>query len=177
MKNCKVCGSQIAKSAKSCPKCGAKNSKPLYKRVWFWVLLVCLVGVVGSAMGNSNSDNTALTNEPIVITETPIEYQVIDIQTLFDDLDNNAAKAKNDYNKKYVEITGVLKVIDSDGKYITISIDGTSYLFKTVQCYIKDKAQLDVVFTKSVGDELTIKGKITSVGEVLGYSLDIDSIN
>jgi len=29
----------------------------------------------------------------------------------------------------------------------------------------------------SIGDIVTLKGKCTSVGEVLGYSLDIDSIN
>ena len=32
MKNCKACGAEIATSAKSCPKCGAKNKKPFYKK-------------------------------------------------------------------------------------------------------------------------------------------------
>ena len=36
--NCKVCGHELAKSAKVCPNCGAKNKKPFYKRTWFIVL-------------------------------------------------------------------------------------------------------------------------------------------
>ena len=32
MKNCKVCGAEIATSAKSCPKCGAKNKKSIWKQ-------------------------------------------------------------------------------------------------------------------------------------------------
>lgn len=40
MITCKSCNAEIASSAKSCPKCGAKNKKPVYKRVWFWVVIV-----------------------------------------------------------------------------------------------------------------------------------------
>ena len=36
MKKCDTCGAEIAESAKRCPACGAKNKKPIYKRVWFW---------------------------------------------------------------------------------------------------------------------------------------------
>ena len=28
MKNCKTCGANMAKKAKICPQCGAKNKKP-----------------------------------------------------------------------------------------------------------------------------------------------------
>lgn len=42
LKLCKTCGATIAKNAKHCPKCGAKNKKPIYKRVWFWILIVLL---------------------------------------------------------------------------------------------------------------------------------------
>ena len=30
---CKSCGEEIAKSAKTCPKCGGKNKKPIFKYV------------------------------------------------------------------------------------------------------------------------------------------------
>lgn len=43
LKNCKVCGAVFAKNAKQCPNCGAKNKKPIYTKVWFWVLLVVLI--------------------------------------------------------------------------------------------------------------------------------------
>ena len=44
MKLCKTCGATIAKSAKRCPVCGAKNKKPIYKRVWFW--LICIIVLI-----------------------------------------------------------------------------------------------------------------------------------
>lgn len=41
-----LAGAEIAKDAKTCPNCGAKNKKPLYKRVWFWILIAIVVIVV-----------------------------------------------------------------------------------------------------------------------------------
>ena len=55
MKNCKSCGKEIASSAKVCPGCGAKNKKPFYKAVWFWVIVVIVV--ITAAGGNSDSSN------------------------------------------------------------------------------------------------------------------------
>ncbi len=43
---CKSCGREIAANAKVCPACGAKNKKPIYKRIWFWILvLIVILGV------------------------------------------------------------------------------------------------------------------------------------
>ncbi len=52
LKLCKTCGATIAKNAKRCPKCGAKNKKPIYKRVWFWILIVLLSLRVYSGISN-----------------------------------------------------------------------------------------------------------------------------
>ena len=46
-----------------------------------------------------------------------------------------------------------------------------------MQCYIKSAEQTGRVMEMSAGDPITVRGKITVVGEVLGYSLDIDSID
>lgn len=43
MTTCKTCGAEIAANAKRCPHCGAKNSQPVYKRVWFWLLIIFIV--------------------------------------------------------------------------------------------------------------------------------------
>lgn len=62
-KKCEVCGAEMAKNAKTCPGCGAKNKKPIYKRVWFWIIIVILVaaaasaGKSGSRGDSSNTDN------------------------------------------------------------------------------------------------------------------------
>ena len=46
-----------------------------------------------------------------------------------------------------------------------------------VQCYIQNDEQLEKVLEMKIGDTITLKGQITEVGEVMGYSLDIHSIN
>ena len=56
---CKHCGHEIASSAKACPHCGGKNKKPIFKRIWFWILVVIIllavIGFVGG--GGSSTDN------------------------------------------------------------------------------------------------------------------------
>ena len=59
MKKCKACSKEIATNAKSCPGCGAKNKKPIYKRAWFWA--VAVIVVVGTS-GGSDTDNSKETN-------------------------------------------------------------------------------------------------------------------
>ena len=104
-------------------------------------------------------------------------YEEVDIQVMLDALDSNALKAEKDYQGKYVKITGKIANFDSDGRYISIeSVDASEWNFVTVMCYIKTDEQRNFLMEKSKGDTVVIKGKITSVGEVLGYSLNIEEI-
>ena len=45
-----------------------------------------------------------------------------------------------------------------------------------VHCKIKNASTKDVVKTLKKNQTIAVKGKITDVGEVLGYYLDIDEI-
>jgi hypothetical protein len=101
------------------------------------------------------------------------------VTELFDLLSSNALKAEKTYQDQYVEIEGYLSVIDSDGKYISVGADpdDLEYLLQDVQCYIKSDEQLDQIMEMSKGDPIVVRGKIKNIGEVLGYQLDIDSIN
>ena len=183
MTTCKSCGAEIATSAKACPNCGAKNKKPIYKRVWFWVLAVLLVlGIAGSAGGSGGSDSSSTppsnnsTAEATEAEEETIEYQDVSIETLFDELENNAINASDTYKGQYLSVSGILGTIDSGGSYIALESNNDNYIFQSVTCYIKGDEQLEKIKTLSKGDSITVKGKVTDVGEVLGYYMDIDSI-
>lgn len=63
--NCNTCGKEMAYSAKNCPNCGAKNKKPFYKKVWFWVLAVIIVIGIGGAAGSNSNDTAGRDKEPI----------------------------------------------------------------------------------------------------------------
>ena len=82
MKKCKACSKEIATNAKSCPGCGAKNKKPIYKRVWFWVVAaIIVVGATGTdnsketniESGQEVSQNTIAENKPE--DNIPTEYK------------------------------------------------------------------------------------------------------
>lgn len=46
LKICRACGKEMAKNAKACPHCGAKNKKPIFLRGWFIVVVVALVALI-----------------------------------------------------------------------------------------------------------------------------------
>ena len=92
------------------------------------------------------------------------------------DLDTNALGASEKYKGQYVELTGKLNAIESDGKYIDIVFGDDEFEFIGVTCYIKSDEQKAVIMSASTGDTLVVKGKITDVGDVLGYYLNIDEI-
>lgn len=183
MKKCKECGEEISSSAKKCPKCGKDQRNFFMKHpVLYTILILIVIGVVGgsgsdttntSTLSTSTGDTTATTT-----TETPevIEYTAIDVDALNDALENNAAAAKDTYNKKYLEITGRLSNIDSDLSYISIGSTTDEWDFMTIQCFIKDQATKDIVKSLSKDDTIVVRGQITDVGEVLGYTLNITEI-
>lgn len=173
-KVCKHCQTEIPKKAKVCPNCRKKQGG-LIK----WIIIgVIAIAVIGSIAGGS--DNDSKKNNPSSDTgkkeEQAIEYTACTVSEMMKLLEDNALKAETTYQDKYVAVTGRLATIDSDGKYISILPTEDEWAFLGVQCYIQTDEQRSQVADLSKGDVLTVKGKITSVGEVLGYSLDIDSI-
>ena len=62
--NCKVCGHELAKNAKTCPNCGAKNKKPFYKRTWFIVLAVLVVLSMITSGGKHERNEYAVRTTP-----------------------------------------------------------------------------------------------------------------
>lgn len=176
MIHCKSCGKEIASSAKACPSCGAKNKKPFYKTVWFWIIVAIVIIGVASAGGSeeniSNYNGTSNNGQGANV----IEYQTVLIDDLEDALDVNAAAAKDTYNGKYLEITGRLGTIDSDLKYISLLSLTNEWDFVGIHCSIKNTDTKEIVKSLKKNQTIVVRGKITDVGEVLGYYLDIYEI-
>ena len=101
-------------------------------------------------------------------------YTAYSVGQLMDDLDSNALKAESTYQDQYVELTGRLNVIDSDGNYISIVPQDDPYAIQGVQCYLQTEEQRQQVLDMQIDQVITVRGQITSVGEVLGYALDVD---
>ena len=85
MTQCKSCAKEIATSAKSCPGCGAKNKKPIYKRVWFWVIAIIIV--IG-ATGGSGTDDSKEINSGNIESEQEVSQNNIENTTAENKLEN-----------------------------------------------------------------------------------------
>lgn len=186
-KKCKHCQTDIPKKAKICPNCRKKQSKTgMWIAIVVVVILIIGVGSSGGSDSSSTQKDTAVASKSVstetkkeskeVKQEEVIEYESVTVAEMKDQLDSNAMKAKDMYDKKYLEISGRLANIDSDGKYISIVRSDDQWAIMGVQCYIKGDDQKSKVMDMNIGDEVVIKVKIKDVGEVLGYQADIMEI-
>ncbi len=65
--NCKNCGNEINKGAIVCTNCGAKAKKPIYKKVWFWiVIIIAAIIVISATSSGEDSSNTPTTGDMTV---------------------------------------------------------------------------------------------------------------
>lgn len=154
---CKHCGAEIATSAKACPKCGGKNKKPIYKRVWFWILIVALVIfaiiILGSGNSYKKSDDASNMSEA--------DYQAACQEMSYTDLARNA----EDLVGQKVKFTGEIFQVayDADGsgesEYI-VSVTKDEWDFYTDNVYL--------YYDTGDGPNLIENDIITFYGEVSG---------
>lgn len=160
-KICKTCGKEIAKSAKVCPNCGAKKKSPIK----YVILAVIALVIIGAFAGGGDKE------EP-----KDIEYTSYSIASLNKMLEENAMQAE-ELEDTYIETTGIISVIDSDGEYISITDPEDEWDIVGIQCYLKDDDQKELVKSLKKGSTVTVKGKVSDVGEVMGYMMDLTELS
>ena len=94
--------------------------KPIFKKWWFWVIIVLVIAIIGSSAGESDvttpnestqenaQGNNQETTKEVQNTTAGKEYQKVDIQTMIDELKENALRAQNKYNNLYVDRKSVV---------------------------------------------------------------------
>ena len=177
MKKCKSCQTEIDSKAKKCPHCQADQRNWFVKhKIVTVILALVLIGVIsGGAKGNNTTTNSSTSSNKTTDTNTPKPSPIIvKTDTLIDALKENELNASNTYKDKYVELTGKLSVIDSSGKYIGLSPINDDYSLRTVMCYVTQE-QKDIVAGLKKDSLVTVIGTITDVGEVMGYSMKVES--
>lgn len=158
----------------------AKVKKPFYKKWWFIALaIIVVIGIIGSLGGGTeDSGNTQAPNSSSNSDSKPAEkeYTVVDAGQMLADLDTNALKAEKTYKGTNVEVTGKILTIDSSGKYISIDGVNDEYTITGIMCNLTSDEQRDLVAEMEKGQTITVKGEVTDVGEVIGFTLKTDSL-
>ena len=175
---CTSCGTEIAKSAKTCPNCGAKVKKPIYKKWWFWLIIVILVAMVIASIGGDDStstssdtvqqqaqDNSANQSEPQqeVTTEAPaISVSAADILAAYE---ANEVSADKQYKGNKLSVTGVVNNISVVLNQTSVVLtSGGEYEFLGVRCYFKDEAEIEKISNLSKGTTITVEGVCSGYG-------------
>ena len=135
-------------------------------------LVVLGIGVIGAFAGGGD-DTTTSESTP---QEEKIEYKEVSLNKMSDELEDNALKAKKTYDNQYIEVTGYLSNIDSSGDYISLKRTDDKLSLYNIQCFVKDDKQLDIISEFKINDKVTVKGQVTDVGEIMGYTLDISEV-
>lgn len=146
------------------------------------VLLAAIFGGSSSDSGSSSSQTQGQNNSSQSETQnnrqSARDYQTVSIRDMLDALESNALKAEDTYMDKYIQFTGYLDQIDSSGSYVTVkAMDADEWDFMaSIECGIETEEQKNAVMEMNSGDKVTVKGKVTMVGDILGYYVEMDSI-
>ena len=126
-----------------------------------------------SSTGGGGSTDSSTSSETSA-EATPVPAVKVTAEQLLSELEGNALAAKNTWEDQRVTITGTLNNIDASGDYFSLR-GNNEFSFINIQVYI-DESFIDAVSAFTKGQKVTVTGKITGVGEILGYSVDAESI-
>ena len=153
MKKCKTCGAAMAKSAKRCPSCGAKNKKPIYKRVWFWILAIIVIVLVAKGIKRSGLD----------VKKPSAKLTADEILKEFYEGDK---KGEEKYKDTVVAVTGLVGSVEEN--YIRIDGFSEDFTLFTIHAKMADKGDIAKVTKGSI---ITVSGICN--GQSLG-SIDLE---
>lgn len=166
MSACKACGQQIAKNARSCPHCGAKNKKkhPILIGI---VVLVVLIAVF-SGMGNSAENKTDEKTEFL-------KGETAELKGVSVTLVNVTESTGSDYNKPAEGNVFVLcefEIVNDSDKEINVS----SMMSFEAYC---DDYTCSVSFSALMekGDQAQLDGTVApgkKFNGVIGYEVPAD---
>ena len=171
MMNCKTCGAPIAKSAKKCPSCGAKNKKGPTGKIVIAIVIVLAIVLGGAYVAKVMNVNAS----DAILTVNGTQYTWTEYKDLYHEyyLNGKSIEFGEEFVPADVEITGkITKISDAiigetmDGNMPTrntkmryeLTIDeGCTY--SVVYGYYEQK-EYDFSYL-AVGDEITVKGVVT----------------
>lgn len=116
MVKCKACGQEIAKSARTCPNCGAKQKKSIGKTIGIALAVVIVIGAIAAAAGKDDKP------KKVESGQNPSSSQGTNQDTNQDTTQSSEEQStfgvgdKVEYNGVYVTLNSVKEI--SGGEYL-----------------------------------------------------------
>ena len=161
MIKCKTCGADIAASARVCPACGAKNSKPIYKRWWFWVIAVIFLFSI--VPGKSNSQTATEKTSTVPVTSVS-NTQAVSAEPKADDDSKEETQSKNDsvpteYKNALKKVKGHIVLLKNNNNNLSVTslsifnnFNGKNNGYLSI-CYISSDKELKADIVKTVTEK------------------------
>lgn len=171
MMECKTCGSMIAKSAKTCPQCGAQQHVAALTACYviivitaFAIFLIIFGDLFRGGDGAETNNNAGFSADSI--QEEEVEPAPIEItaEQLWSEYSANEVAASDLYDGETLLISGTIQGISEDiltnDPCITLS-SGDALGVYGIQCFFTNDADREAISNLSNGEYITIKGRCT----------------
>lgn len=171
---CKSCGAAIAKKAKACPHCGARNKKSIFKCWWFWAIIIFVF------FWSVGSSEAAGPEQPEL---TEAEYKAACSEISFKDL----ARNPSNHEGELFTVTGeVIQVVDS-GSYWELRINITPVTYDDEDEVLFYEDTIYALYSPAEGEDNILEDDVITIygqcaGEetytsILGESITLPRIN
>ena len=137
-----------------------------------------------SINGNSDFEEGAIFKKDAKVVITYHQYEILNpnnvyekytVDSMINDLDDNAMRAKQTYLNKLVEVTGRVDHIDDNGDFMMYPVNN-KWAIQGVSCSLMTDEQKDQVMNISKGDVISVCGEIALVGDFIAYNLEVHKI-
>ena len=169
--SCTSCGQQISKSAEICPSCGAKVKQPIYRKKFFWFLIIALSLVCIILINNaiSNSENAvASSNSGNGVVVNGESFSISEFANM---VENNNYKFSNTYVGEVATVTGNITKIQSNYRSTNLNHTFSAVIVVEGKWYFEVSSSNSILNSVNVGDKVTAKAKISTdlYGDVYCY--------
>lgn len=133
MTKCKACGQEIAKSAKACPHCGAKNKKPIFKKWWFWAIIVVLFIAIGTSGNDTSTENVENNNTKVESSVSTTEKETNTQKEEVTQQETTEQEETKETEPKVEMTTGQKNALNSAKSYLDFSAFSYEGLIKQLE--------------------------------------------
>jgi len=166
---CKECGTDVAKSAKTCPKCGAPVPKGVGTGCLTVIVGVLIFGGVMKALSGQSASTTVVANVAAPATATPaaappsdpLQAKLPELLSVYKD---NELQGDTRFKGQWLQTTGVISDVTRDAFNAAHLKLGTGALYENpmLDCLLVEKDRAKAAQLHK-GDKATVVGKVTGM--------------